>query len=218
VTNKKQHSHSHTLHTTVCIELVRELLHISTSHLIKMAAAPMFAFLNNLHESNGQIDSSTPFIAASDGDLNLLQQSLAHLSAPATIADTNGLTPLHAAASYNHLDIVRWLFTQNVDVNATDSDGDTPLHHCENASAAKVLVEEGRADYTIKNSEGQTALEVKEEELQDMGIGIDLGEHEGVKVSVAMDEQEGAAMDEQEGDDEEKAALDELVGYLKTLP
>jgi ankyrin repeat protein len=161
--------------------------------------APMFAFsLNNnpSASSNIEIDSSTPFIAASNGELALLQQSLSHLSAPATIADTNGLTPLHSAASYSQIEVMRWLFAQTVDVNAKDSDGDTPLHHCDNVSAAKILVEEGRADYKTKNGEGKTAAEMKQEEVIEMGFG----------------------MEEDMDDNEDMANLDELVGYLKSLP
>ena len=60
---------------------------------------------------------------------------------------------------------MRWLFTQNADVNARDSDGDTPLHHCDNLEAVTVLIEEGHADCTVKNDEGQHVLEAKEGEF-----------------------------------------------------
>jgi ankyrin repeat protein len=160
---------------------------------------PMFAFAsnnNNASVPSVEIDSSTPFIASSNGELALLQQSLSHLSVPATVADSNGLTPLHSAASYNQVHVMRWLFTQNVDINARDSDGDTPLHHCDNVSAARILVEEGKADYRSKNNEGKTALEVKQEEAIEMESG----------------------MDEDIDDDEDVKNLDELIGYLKSLP
>lgn len=160
--------------------------------------APMFAFASNNNNStisNIEIDSSTPFIAASNGELALLQQSLSQLSVPASIADSNGLTPLHSAASYNQIEVMRWLFTQRVDVNARDSDGDTPLHHCDHISAARILVEEGKVDYRAKNNEDKTAAEVKEEEIVEMGAGM-----------------------EEDSDDEDMTNLDELVGYLKSLP
>ena len=155
-------------------------------------------FSNNQQQetTSEEIDSSTPFIAASDGDLALLQKSIAHLSVPTTTTDTNGLTLLHAAASYNQVGVMRWLLTQSVDVNATDNDGDTPIHHCDQMIAAKILVEEGKADYKVKNKEGQTAVQVKEEELKDIGN----------------------SMEEGDSDDEDMTNLDELVGYLKSLP
>jgi|EP00979_Chaetoceros_neogracilis_P001950 ankyrin repeat protein len=155
----------------------------------------MFAFSQEQQDS-GEIDSSTPFIAASDGDLALLQQSLRHLSVPATVTDTNGITPLHSAASYNQIEVMRWLFNQNVNVNAKDNDGDAPIHHCDTMSAAKILMEEGKADYKITNNEGKTVVQVKEEELKESG----------------------KAMEEEDSDDEDMKALDELVGYLKSLP
>ena len=156
----------------------------------------MFAFSSDTQQITVEIDSSTPFVSASDGNLSLLQKSLSDLNVPASIADTNGLTPLHSAASYNQIEVIRWLLTQNVDVNSRDNDGDTPLHHCDHANAAKILVEEGKADYRMKNSEGKTVLQMKEEEAMEMG----------------------SAMEGGDSDDEDLAALDELIGYLKTLP
>jgi ankyrin repeat protein len=145
---------------------------------------------------DSEIDESTPFVAASDGDLTLLQQSLVKLNVPPGVTDDNGLTPLHNAVSYNQAETIRWLLGQKVDVNAQDSDGDTPLHHCDNVEAAKILIQEGQASYKIQNSQGKTALQLKEEELKE----------------AASD------MDEGESDDDETANLDQLVGYLKSLP
>jgi len=69
------------------------------------------------------------------------------------------------------------------------------LHHCDQMSAAKLLVEEAKVDYCIKNSDGQTALQVKEEEANEMGGEMDDGE-----------------------EDEDFKNLEELVGYLRSLP
>ncbi len=156
----------------------------------------MFAFTDTQHSAaSAEIDSSTPFLAASDGDLSLLQNSLKHLNVPASIADTNGLTPLHSAASYNQITIIRWLLTQSdVNINATDNDGDSPLHHCDHADTARILIEEGNVDASIRNSEGKTALEVKLEELKELDTEMD-----------------------GDDDEEEKVSLEELVGYLKTI-
>jgi ankyrin repeat protein len=158
----------------------------------------MFAFSNAPQPY--EIDASTPFVAASDGDLDLLKQSLAHLSIPVTISDSNGLTLLHSAASYDQREIMEWLLlTQNVNVNAKDNDGDTPLHHCDQVNAARMLIDEGKADYRIKNNEGQTALDLKKEELQEL------------KDSMEEDDENGDVDDDLE-------ALEELVQYLSSLP
>lgn len=146
--------------------------------------------------AESEIDESTPFVAASDGDLTLLQQALVKLNVPPGVKDDNGLTPLHNAVSYNQPEVIRWLLGQNVNVNAQDSDGDTPLHHCDNVEAARILIQEGNADYKIQNSKGKTALQLKEEEFKD-----------------AADD-----MDEGESDNEDTENLDALIGYLKSLP
>jgi len=77
-------------------------------------------------------------------------------------------------------------------VNAKDLDGDTPLHHCDEAGSARVFVEEGGADFKLTNDQGKPGLEVKERELA-----------------------EGA--EEDESDDDERQNLVKLVHYLRAL-
>lgn len=146
-------------------------------------------------ESIAVIDESTPWVAAGDGDLQLLKSTISQLGLSPNAADSNGFTFLHAACGYGRIEVIRWLLelkdSEAIDINAKDGDGDTPLHHCDDAESAKILVE-GGADFTVKNDEGKTALEVKEEEL-----------HEG-------DE-------EDDSDDEDREKLKDLVAYLKSL-
>jgi ankyrin repeat protein len=144
-------------------------------------------------QQDSQIDESTPFVSSADGDLLLLQESLQKLNLPPSCQDGNGLTPIHSAASYNQIDVLIWLISQEgVDINAKDNDGDTPLHYCDCLDAAKVLVEEGKADFKIRNEEGKTALETKQEELKDTD-------------------------DEEDSDDEDRISLKALVNYLKEV-
>lgn len=89
--------------------------------------------------------------------------------------------------------MIQWLLGLNtdsivIDVNAKDGDGDTPLHHCDDVDTAKILIGAG-ADTTIKNFDGKTALEVKQEDL-------DEGD------------------DEDDSDDEDRSKLKELVEFL----
>ncbi len=42
--------------------------------------------------------------------------------------DEDGLTPLHYAARYSHLQVVKLLVERGADVNARAEDGITPLH------------------------------------------------------------------------------------------
>jgi uncharacterized protein len=135
------------------------------------------------------IEKCTPWVAASDGNLELVQSALAALNLPPSTPDENGYTLVHAAAAYNQQHILEWLMKQEgVNVNAQDNDGDTPLHHAENVHVAKFLIETMKANPRIVNSDDETAFQVKQNELQEQ-----------------MDDE-----DEDEDDD-----LKELVEYLR---
>lgn len=84
----------------------------------------------------------------------------------ATTRDAHGYSLVHAAASYNQLNVLRELVQKySADVNILDEDGETALFATENTEVAKCLVEELGADVSVRNSEGKTAEErVCEEE------------------------------------------------------
>lgn len=83
----------------------------------------------------------------------------------ANVKDPNGYTPVHAAAAYGHIDLLRKLCTHyGGEINIRDGDGDTPLHHCEDPTTAKVILEELGGDAKLANSEGKTALQAAEED------------------------------------------------------
>lgn len=80
-------------------------------------------------------------------------------------ADRAGYTAIHAAASYGHLPLLRFLIKdRNGDINVQDLEGDTPLHMCELVDVAREMIQELGANVTIKNKEGLTAAEVIREE------------------------------------------------------
>jgi hypothetical protein len=108
--------------------------------------------------------ASNPFLLAADNDPRLLPVLRANPSL-ASSQDEHGYSVMHAAASYNHLDLLRALVNEfNVNVDLKDEDGETPLFVTETVDGAKVLVEELHADLTIRNSEGKTAREKMVEE------------------------------------------------------
>ena len=102
---------------------------------------------------------TTRRISASDGDipqvLNYLQNDPSLLNA----GDENGYTPIHAAASYGHRELISILIERGADVHARDTDGDTPLHHCDDKSTAEYLISLG-ARPDVPNNEGKTAPQV----------------------------------------------------------
>ena len=79
--------------------------------------------------------------------------------------DAHGYSLLHAAASYNHLDLLRSLVNEfKVEVDLKDEDGETCLFVVETEKVTKCLVEELHIDTSIKNAEDMTALEKFESE------------------------------------------------------
>ncbi|QLG70778.1 hypothetical protein HG535_0A07200 [Zygotorulaspora mrakii] len=106
------------------------------------------------------------WIAASDGKQEVVEQLLAQGSGiDSNVKDPNGYTPVHAAAAYGHIELLKKLCKDyNGDINVRDGDGDTPLHHCEDLNTAKVIVEDLGADTTLTNNEKKTALQSFEED------------------------------------------------------
>ena len=99
------------------------------------------------------------FTLAADDSPQLLLILRSNVSL-ASSQDNHGYSLLHAAASYNHLDLLRKLVHEfHVDPNIRDEDGETPLFVVESVEAAQCLLEELGADPKVKNDEGMTAEE-----------------------------------------------------------
>ena len=102
---------------------------------------------------------TNPFLLAADNSPNILPLLRSNPSL-ASSQDEHGYSLMHAAASYNHNDLLRTLVSEfHVDVNIKDEDGETALFVVETIEAAQTLLEELRIDATITNEEGMTAEE-----------------------------------------------------------
>lgn len=107
-----------------------------------------------------------PYLLAADNSPALLPL-LRENPALASAQDDHGYSLVHAAASYNHLDLLRALIREfNVDVNLKDEDGETALFVVETVEAARCLVEELNVDVGIRGSDGVTAREKIESEAE----------------------------------------------------
>lgn len=95
------------------------------------------------------------WVAAGDGDLGRVRELIENQSISPNVPDSFTYTPMHAAASYGHLDILTYLISRGGDVNVTDEDGETPLYTVENIESAQFLVSHG-ADPAWRNHEGLT--------------------------------------------------------------
>lgn len=85
----------------------------------------------------------------------------------AAAQDVHGYSLLHAAASYNHVELLRSLVNEfRVDVNLKDEDGETCLFVAETVEVAQCLVHELHIDLRIRNEDGMDALEKFESEQE----------------------------------------------------
>ena len=113
----------------------------------------------NFSDFLGVINSYTNdniIVAAGDGDVEKVKSYLDQGISPNT-QDQNGYSPMHAAVSYGNLDVLKLLISRGGDVLLKDSDGDTPLHVCEDRACGEYLIQNG-AKYDIPNNEGKTPI------------------------------------------------------------
>ncbi|KAG7340249.1 ankyrin repeat domain protein [Nitzschia inconspicua] len=158
--------------------------------------------------TSAAMDASTPYVAAAEGNLQLLQESLKDVSVT-SLKDEQSYTLLQAAASYGQIEILQYLLSQldrdnNTNtfssssmsyINTADKDGDTALHYAYTAETARLLVEQAHINIHAVNAEGRTALQDKQHELE-----------------VYLEEEEDL-----EDDDEEAEILRALIQYLSSL-
>lgn len=107
---------------------------------------------------------ANPFLLAADNPAAVVPLLREHPEL-ASQQDEHGYSLIHAAASYNHLDLLRALVNDfSVPVDLRDEDRETGLFVVETVEAARCLVEELKLDRTITNDDGQTAREKIQEE------------------------------------------------------
>ncbi|EFQ36049.1 ankyrin repeat-containing protein [Colletotrichum graminicola] len=105
-----------------------------------------------------------PYLLAADNPAALLTL-LRENPAIASGQDEHGYSLVHAAASYNHLDLLRAIVREfGVNVDLRDEDDETALFVVETVDAAKCLVEELGADIAAKGADGITASQKIEAE------------------------------------------------------
>lgn len=124
-----------------------------------------------------------PFLLAADNPSALLDL-LREDPSIASGQDEHGYSLLHAAASYNHLDLLRALVNEfHVPVDLRDEDSETALFVVETVEAARVLVEELGLDVAITGDEGQTAHQRIEQEGDFPGVAEYLASRESSGVN-----------------------------------
>lgn len=81
-----------------------------------------------------------------------------------TKRDSESQTPLHVAARFNHIDVVKWLLENGADVDAQAYNRFTPLHLTKNPEIVKLILEK-KPDLTLKSVSG-TALQEAIDDLR----------------------------------------------------
>jgi len=95
------------------------------------------------------------WLAAGEGNLEKVQEYIEQDGLSPNALDDNNYNPLHAAASWNHPEILRYLVEKGGDINIADDDGETPLFVVEQVGMARLIVELG-GDPNHRNLEGVT--------------------------------------------------------------
>ena len=137
-----------------------------------------------------------PYLLAADNNPALLPL-LRENPALAASQDEHGYSLVHAAASYNHLELLRVLIREfHVDVDLKDEDDETALFVVETEDAARVLVEELSADVEHRGSEGLTAREKIEAEGDFPAIAAYLARFEANKQDAEVESTAAAVIPE----------------------
>lgn len=125
---------------------------------------------NTPNTAGGETSSTAEkniWTAAGEGDLERVRHLVEVENISPIAPDQFTYTPLHAAASYGHVEILRFLLNHpSAPTNAietTDEDGDTPLFTVEDVSVARILIEEFGANAKHENEAGDTPAANAEE-------------------------------------------------------
>lgn len=97
------------------------------------------------------------WVACSDGDFERVSE-LIQAGTDVNGFDENGYSPIHAAVSYSHIDVIQLLLSAGANPNLRDPDGDCPLHVVETPEVADILLSNG-ADPTLLNNAGETIMD-----------------------------------------------------------
>jgi 26S proteasome non-ATPase regulatory subunit 10 len=113
------------------------------------------------------------WIAASNGEEEIVKVLLQNRASPSVECCTCKTSVLHIAVQKRHLEVVRLLVTENIDIDPEDARGETPLFKAvrnNDLEMVKELVERG-ASKSIQNDDGKT-LEMLVTEAGD-GVYVD---------------------------------------------
>lgn len=128
---------------------------------------------SNDNEETGTVTSDGSleniWVAASDGNMQQVKALIENNVHAVNEQDINGYSAIHAAASYGHEELIKYLISIGANVNLRDNDGDTPILICEEPEIFLLLKSYG-ADPTAVNNMGEGIFEKMVEDENDMMI------------------------------------------------
>ena len=128
---------------------------------------------NNDNEDSGTVTSDGSleniWVAASDGNMQQVKALIDNGINAVNEQDINGYSAIHAAASYGHEELIKYLISIGANVNLRDNDGDTPILICEEPEIFLLLKSYG-ADTTTVNNMGEKKKKKMVEDENDMMI------------------------------------------------
>ncbi|GAA6061651.1 hypothetical protein JCM10212_002528 [Sporobolomyces blumeae] len=148
------------------------------------------------------------WLAAGEGSFDKVKEYVEQGGVSPNAKDDNSYTPLHAAASWNHPDILRYLVEHGGDINITDDDGDTPLYVVENVGIARLVVELG-GDPNWRNEEGVTPAEALQDEHPHISVFL--------RTLSGLGESDAASTPADSTSPDVDAPTDELMAAVRTI-
>jgi ankyrin repeat protein len=166
-------------------------------------------FVNN-NDNDEVASDENIWVAASDGNIVTVKTLIETGVHAVNEQDGNGYSAIHAAASYGHEELIRYLISIGANVNLKDNDGDTPILLCEEPEIFTILKSYG-ADPTAVNDLGQGIFEKVVEDENDVMIRflVTEGIVDSERAEIALKQIDNIIEEGDEGDDDDEEGDDE---------